>query len=466
MQNTPRRDFLKKSSAATFGFTLLPSYLATGRSAEGKQPPSKRVNLGCVGVGGRASGVIPSVSANGAATPVAFTDVDFNARRVDANLKRYPGVKQFADFRVMLEKMGKDIDAVTVVTPDHTHFPAAMLALSMCNHVYVEKPLTHSYREADLLVKAEKKFGVVTQMGNQGHTSGGSVQFAQLLKAGALDGINKIDAWKSPGLFFMDKNRRISTFPKAEEQPKSLNWDLWCGPAEMKPFSKLYHPFDWRAFYLYGNGMLGDWGAHIIDFAHDFLKLGQPTQISPLLMEDYNNVIFPLSSHIKMQFPARSKKLPAVELTWRDGRGYHPKVAEQYHAGGKAPRLGGAGTLLHRADGKYALTRGSHSGSSNIVSADPKYREQYAEALRPNGPKFNHGASFTAACKGEDKTLSPFSIAGDLTKTLMLGIVCQSLNEELNFDRKLEQFINNDLANALLEGPAPRKGWEEFYKMV
>ena len=101
-------------------------------------------------------------------------------------------------------------------------------------------------------------------------------------------------------------------------------------------FSKLYHPFDWRAFYLYGNGMLGDWGAHIIDFAHDFLKLGQPTQISPLLMEDHNNVIFPLSSHIKMQFPARSKKLPAVELTWRDGGGYHPKVAEQYHAGGKA----------------------------------------------------------------------------------------------------------------------------------
>ena len=234
----------------------------------------------------------------------------------------------------------------------------------------------------------------------------------------------------------------------------------------MKPFSKLYHPFDWRAFYLYGNGMLGDWGAHIIDFAHDFLKLGQPTQISPLLMEDHNNVIFPLSSHIKMQFPARSKKLPAVELTWRDGGGYHPKVAEQYHIGGKAPRLGGAGTLLHRADGKYALTRGSHSGSSNIVSADPKYREQYAEALKPNGPRFNHGASFTAACKGEDKTLSPFSIAGDLTKTLMLGIVCQSLNEELNFDRKREKFINNDRANALLEGPAPRKGWEEFYKMV
>ena len=107
MQNTPRRDFLKKSSAATFGFTLLPSYLATGRSAEGKQPPSKRVNLGCVGVGGRASGVIPSVSANGAATPVAFADVDFNARRVDANLNRYPGVKQFADFRVMLERWAR-----------------------------------------------------------------------------------------------------------------------------------------------------------------------------------------------------------------------------------------------------------------------------------------------------------------------------------------------------------------------
>ncbi|MGB0580303.1 MAG: Gfo/Idh/MocA family oxidoreductase [Limisphaerales bacterium] len=464
MKNIKRRSFLKHSAAATFGFTFLPSYLATGRAADGKLPPSKRVNLACVGVGGRATGVIPSVCSGGKATPVAFCDVDFKARRVENNLKRFPGVKQYQDFRVMLEKQEKDIDAVTVVTPDHTHFPAAMLAMSLGKHVYVEKPLTHSYREADLLMKAEQKFKVVTQMGNQGHTSGGSAQFAALLKAGALNGINKVDAWKTPSLFFMNKDQRISKYPPEEKKPDTLDWDLWCGPAEMKSFSSKYHPFNWRAFYLYGNGMLGDWGAHIIDFVHDFLRLGQPTKISPILMEDANNVIFPLSSHLRMNFPKRSKNLPALELTWRDGANCRPELPEQFHTKGKAPKLGGAGTVIYRKDGKFALTRGSHGSKSKIIPE--AQAEQYKEALSAKNPKYNHGTSFTAACMGEDKTRSNFAIAGDLTKTMMLGIICQYLIEDLEFDPKKEQFIGNKKANAMLEGPAPRKGWEDFYKMV
>ncbi len=469
MSKNTRRDFLKKSAAASFGFTILPSYLVTGaRAADGKLPPSQRVNLGCVGVGGRASGVIPSLCGGGKAQPVAFCDVDFKARRVDANMKKYPGVQQFADFRVMLEKMDKDIDAVSVVTPDHTHFPAAMLAMSMGKHVYVEKPLTHSYREADLLMQAEKKFKVVTQMGNQGHTSGGSAQFENLVKEGVVKDITKIDAWKTPGLFFMDPRQRISAYPKEEKKPATLDWDLWCGPAEMKPFSSMYHPFSWRGFWLYGNGMLGDWGAHIIDFAHDFLKLGQPTQITPLRMDDHNEVIFPLNSHMRMQFPKRGKR-PAVELTWRDGADCRPEVPEQYHVkhkdgAVKAPMLESAGTVLYREDGKLAITRGSHSGKSKIIPTEQS--EANRDALNVRDPKFNHGRSFTEACMGNDQTRSPFSIAGDLTKTLMLGVVCQRLNEELNFDRKKERFVNNDRANALLEGPKPRKGWEEFYGMV
>ncbi|MFT4691481.1 MAG: putative dehydrogenase [Limisphaerales bacterium] len=471
MKKTPRREFLKKSAATAFGFTVLPSYLATGRAADGKLPPSKRLNLACVGVGGRATGVIPSVCSGGKATPVAFCDVDFKSRRVDQNLKKFPGTRQFKDFRVMLDKMGNDIDAVTVVTPDHTHFPAAILAMSMGKHVYVEKPLTHSYREADMLMKAEKKWGVVTQMGNQGHTSNGSVQFQELLKAGALKNINKVEAWKTAGLWFMKKDSRISEYPPAQKMPETLDWDLWAGPAEMKPFSDKYHPFNWRAFYLYGNGMLGDWGAHIIDFAHDFLKLGQPTSIRPLLMEDANNVIFPLSSQLVMKFPKRGKNLPELELTWRDGGNCHPVIPEQFHTRQKdgslkSPKMGGAGTVLYRQDGKFALTRGSHSGTSSIIPGDAG--DRYKEALGARGPKNNHGMAFTAACMGEDKTRSPFSIAGDLTKTLMLGVICQYMNEELEFDRKKERFTggNKARANGLLDGPTPRKGWEDFYKMV
>lgn len=460
---TPRRDFLKKSAAATFGFTLLPSYLATGRAADGKKPPSQRVNLACIGVGGRATGVIPGVCSGGHASPVAFCDVDFKARRVDQNLKKFPGTKQFKDFRVMLEKMGDDIDAVTVVTPDHTHFPAAMLAMSMGKHVYVEKPLTHSYREADLLMKAEKKFKVVTQMGNQGHTSKGSEQFRHWVKRGIIKDITKIEAWKTPSLWFMNKDERISKYPPAEPAPATLDWDLWCGPAEMKPFSSMYHPFNWRAFYLYGNGMLGDWGAHIIDFAHDFLKLGQPTRLSPILMDDHNEVIFPLSSQLRMEFPKRGKR-PAVELTWRDGVNCHPEIPEQFWSGGKAPKLGGAGTVLYSQDGKFAVTRGSHSRASNIIPTEQA--KALGDKLETPSPEGNHQSAFTQACMGKGKTMSPFSIAGDLTKTLMLGVVCQLLNEDLQFDRKKERFKGNARANALLDGPTPRKGWGDFYKMV
>ena len=470
MKHLKRRTFLKKSAAATFGFSVLPSYLVTGKpSADGKLPPSKRINLGVIGCGGRANGVVPGVCRDGKAQVTAWCDVDFKRSGIEKNLNRAPEAKRFVDFRVMLEKMDKDIDAVTVVTPDHTHFPAAMMAMTLGKHVYVEKPLTHSYLEADLLMKAEKKYGVVTQMGNQGHTSAGSEQFQSLVKAGIIKNITKIDAWKSPGLFFMQKSRRISKFPTGETQPESLNWDLWCGPAAVKPYSRLLHPFDWRAFFLYGNGMLGDWGAHIIDFAHDFLKLGQPTRINPLRMDDRNDVIFPLTSHLQMHFPARGKNLPAVDLTWRDGADYHPKVSEKYmdkSDNGKlsTPRLGGAGTILYPEGEDYAITRGSHSGTSNIINSDK--RHELRQHLRATNPKYNHQASFTAACMGEDKTRSNFQIAGDLTKTLMLGIICQSLDQELKFDNKEEQFVGNDEANALLAGPRPRKGWEQFYKLA
>ncbi|MFK7739166.1 MAG: Gfo/Idh/MocA family oxidoreductase [Planctomycetota bacterium] len=464
---TTRRDFLKKSTAAA-GVTVLPSYLVTGRaSPEGLVPPSKRINLAVIGVGGRASRLVPALCAEGKARPVAFCDVDFASRNIETNLKKYPDVPRFADFRVMLDKMGKDIDAVSICTPDHTHFPAAMLAMSMGKHVYVEKPLTHSYREAELLMRAEKKFGVVTQMGNQGHTSGGANQFRRMLAHGVVRDITAVEAWKSPGMFFMNKSERFATPPKAEQIPATLDWDLWCGPAEKKPFCSKYHPFDWRAFWPYGNGMLGDWGAHIIDFVHDYLELGQPTRIKPLRIDDANDVLFPLSTHLEMHFPKRAEH-PALKLTWRDGADFRPRCPEAFfekQADGSlaAPKLGGAGTVLYRDGGTFAIARGSHWGTSRII---PKAQaEEHADALKIIKPARSHEASFVAACMGEGKTSSPFRIGGDLTKTLLLGVVCQRLREELEFDRATERFVGNDQANALLDGPPPRRGWEEFYRM-
>ena len=464
--NPSRRKFLSKSASSAFGFTFIPAYLTSARAQNNpKKPPSQRLNLGCIGVGGRGVSVVGGHCNKGNATPIALCDVDF--KRGGPTVKKYPEVKQFNDFREMFDQMGKDIDAVTVATPDHTHFTAAIQAMSLGKHVYVEKPLTHTFEEAEILMRAEKKFEVVTQMGNQGHTSGGSEQFKSMVAGGVVDDIVKIEAWKSPGLWFMEAGKRIKGFPKAEPIPESLKtWDLWCGPQEVKDFSSLFHTFNWRGFHLYGGGMFGDWGCHIIDFLHNYLKLGYPTEINPTALADHNQISFPLSSHINLKFPARGDKLPAVDLMWKAGGDYTSTVDKKYldPKSKKAPNLGGAGTLAHRKQGDYLVHRNSHSGHSKIISASK--RDDLKDAMNSQGPKFDHMESFVQACMGNGKTDSPFSVAAPLTQVLTLGVVAEFLNVTLKFDPKTKKFIGNDEANALLSGPAPRKDWAGHYKLA
>ena len=468
-QLSNRRSFLKKTTAA-FGFTVMPSYLALGRTdSNGNVPPSQRINLGCIGAGGRAASIIPSLSQGGHATPVAFCDVDFSVKGCARNLKFFPKAKRFKDFRVMLDEMGDDIDAISVVTPDHTHFTATIDAMRRGKHVYVEKPLTHNFLEADLLMQAEKKYKVVTQMGNQGHTSAGSLQFQHLVNKGIIHDIVKIEAWKAARPKGMKLEKRIDQFPGKEPIPPSLDWDLWCGPAKMNPYNRLYHPYSWRSFYQYGNGLLGDWGAHIIDFAHEWLKLGLPTHIKAIEMKDHNKVLFPLGTELEMHFPARGKGLPACDLHWHDGVGSQPKIDERYwdvdasnHK--KMPGAGKAGTLLHGADGKYLVQRGSHGSPSRIY---PRIKmKEFGADMIAKPPPFNHAQSFIQACMGKGTTSSPFSVGAELTQVLLLGVICQRLNKNLEFDPKTKQFKGNAKANEFLTGPPPRKGWEEFYKAI
>jgi len=466
MKKTTRRRALKNASKA-FAFTFIPSYLATGVRAQGDpEPPSKRINLACVGVGGRAGGVIPSLCNKGNAVPVALCDIDFNHRRQGKVLQQFPEVERFADYRVMLEKMGKDIDAVSVVTPDHSHFGASILAMSMGKHVYVEKPLTHSFDEAQKLIEAEQKFQVVTQMGNQGHTGLGPYQFQEWMKRGVIKDVREIHAWKGPGLFFMNASERFNKWPAAEEVPKNLNWDLWCGPAPKRPYTSKLHPFNWRGFYDYGCGMLGDWGAHIIDYVHDYLELGLPTKIEAVKIEDPNDIIFPLSTQLTFTFPERSPELPEVKLHWRDGGTFHPEIERTFWDGEEAPNLGGAGTFFVPDGGKadYAVLRGSHSNPSRIMPHG-KTRDMI-DKLKVDKPDVpGHQESFIQACMGNGKTWSPFSVAGPLTQVLNLGCIAQYLNESLAFDPQSKTFKNNAKATALLK-TNPRAGWEDLYKII
>ena len=467
-----RRDFLRKSAAATFGFTFLPAYLTAARAVRNPAlPPSRRINLGCIGVGGRAAGAIPSLTSDGHAMPVAFCDVDFEgSRKIAGNLETWPDVARFQDFRVMLDKMGKDIDAVSVVIPDHNHFVAAMHAMAMGKHVYVEKPLTHTFAEAEMLMRAEKKFKVVTQMGNQGHTSSGAAQFQQMVAAGLTRDVVKIDAWKEPSLWFMQPNKRISALPPEENLPATFSsWDLWCGPKAIRPFNSLYHPFGWRAFHHFGSGMFGDWGCHIIDFVHHYLQLGLPTTISPVRLDDHNRIIFPQTSHIRFGFTARGPGLPAVELMWKAGADCHPALAEKYgdaqeDKSVKLPALGEAGTLLHRKQGDYVILRGHHGDASRIYPRQVMLEKW--EAIKAPKPDYTHGTSFIHACLGNTKTTSPFSVAGELTQVLNLGMIAEFLNVELQFDPAKKRFVGNDEANALLEGTKPRAEWAHYYTLA
>jgi len=465
-----RRKYLKRSALAA-GFTVLPSYLTAARKKGERLPPSERINLGCVGVGGRARAVIPSLC-NAGAEPVAFCDVDFQmAKGIDQNLKKYPKVPRFNDFRVMYDKMAKDIDAVSVVVPDHSHFCAAIAAMALGKHVYVEKPLVRTFHEAELLMRAEKKYGVVTQMGNQGHTGPGIDLFARMVDLGLCDGMTKMAAWKTPSLWFMKADKRPPLPLSVDPIPSSLSsWDLWCGPRNKLPFNKLYHPFNWRGFYEYGMGMLGDWGAHIIDYAHDKLDMGLPTKIKALRMDDHNQTYFPLSSHISMHFPARGKNRPAIDMVWRDGADCKPDVPRKFWEKDRngnpiAPTLDkGAGTLLWSDDGEFAIARGHHGDAPRIIPRE-QHIKYYEQLKMEKTKRLSHSASFIAACKGEGTTNSRFSISGKLAQVLALGTICQYLNTDLIFDPVKKQFVGNDAANALLN-PPPRKGWEEFYRLA
>lgn len=467
-QNSTRRKFLTQATSSAFGFTFIPAYLTSARAQNNpKRPPSQRLNLACVGAGGRGEKVSSDLTQKGNATITAFADVDFkSARKIEDNLKAFPDAKRFTDFREMYEKIGGDFDAVAVCTPDHTHFTAGIQAMAMGKHVYIEKPLTHTFEEAEILMRAEKKFKVVTQMGNQGHTSGGSEQFKRMVAGGLVDDIVRIEAWKGPGLWFMEADQRIQAFPKGEALPESLDsWDLWCGPRAKKDYHSLLHPFNWRGFHLYGGGMLGDWGCHIIDYVHDFLKLGYPTKISVKRLGDHNQIIFPSSSHLEFEFPGRGEARPPVTMVWKAGSESGPSVDPAYLADpGHPEEVGGAGTLLHRKQEDYLVHRNTHWGTSRVIAS--KARDDFKAALDPTGPEFDHAESFVQACMGKGQTESPFSVGGSLTQVLALGVIAEYLNADLQFDPASKRFLGNEEANALLAGAPPRKEWADHYKLA
>jgi len=469
-----RRTFLKQTMAATVA-TALPglAFAARAKKAQAEPklaPPSERVNVACCGIGARGADDVNSLYSTGLANIVALCDTDMGASQTQGILKKFPNVPRFQDFRVMLDKMGKQIDAVTAGVPDHAHFPIAMLAMSLGKHVYVEKPMGHTFREVELMMQAERKYKVAAQMGNQGHSGANYFQFKAWVEAGIIKNVTRIVA-------HMNSARRwhpwgvVQTLPPAEPVPASLDWDTWLVQVPFHDYNRKYVHGDWRCWYDFGNGALGDWGAHILDTAHEFLKLGLPTEVAAVKLEGHSPVIFPQSSTLSFKFAARDG-LPPVQVLWYDGVHNLPPLPSDfgkgvYSADVPPPTSGKLDASLPPGKEIYAdgivFKGGSHSSTLQIVSKEQQETLTGKLPAYPSGS--DHFKNFLLACKGAEQCRSSFAVAGPLSQVLVLGVLAQKLNAKLAFDPATRQITNHPVANELLAGPPPRKGWEQYYKL-
>ena len=468
---TSRRSFLKHSAALS-ALTAFPFIRASAQA--GAATPNEKVNEACCGIGNRGADVINGLYATGLCNIVALCDTDMGAKHTEKILKKFPDVPRFQDFRKMLDKMGSKIDAVTAGVPDFSHFPIAMMSMGMGKHIYVEKPMAHTFQEIDLMMKAEKKNKVAAQMGNQGHSDGNYFQFKAWVDAGVIKNVHKIVAHMNGGRRWHKWNGQVAGLPAAQPVPATLDWDTWLSQVPFHDYNKDYINGDWRCWYDFGNGALGDWGAHILDTAHEFLKLGLPTEVSAVKMEGHNPYVFPMASTLSFKFAARGDNLPACEVLWYDGAKNYPTLPEGYGkavvSGDIPPPGGGAKVADKLSPGKEIYSddlifKGGSHGS--ILSIIPEAKAKEMASKLPDVPKSpsNHFKNFLLACKGQEKCRSAFEVAGPLSQVLALGVLAQRLNTKLSFDPATQQVTNDKVANALLTGPAPRKGWEQYYKV-
>lgn len=465
-----RRSFISKTVMAGGGVMLSNSLL-------GKIPfasANERVNLACVGVGNRAGEIIRDLYKTGLCNIVALCDVDMEAEHTQKILKMFPDVPRFKDFRQMFDKMANQIDAVAVGTPDFAHFAVTMQALDLGKHVYVEKPMAQTFWEVELMMqKAKKNPKVVTQMGNQGHSEANYFQFKAWKDAGIIKDVTQIDAHMNMARRWHSWNPKMKNFPPAETIPTTLDWELWQMQTLGHNYNKDFVNGQWRCWFDFGMGALGDWGAHILDTAHEFLELGLPTQVEAKYLKDHNSFFFPMSSTINFHF-AKRKGMPPVNITWYDGLDNLPKIPEGYGVSGLDPNIPppstgniqpaklNPGKIIYSKD--LVFKGGSHASTLEIIP------ESKANDLKNKMPEVtlspsNHFANFLKACKGEEKTRSPFSVAGPLSQVFCLGVITQRLNTKINFDPVKKEIVNDKFANALLAGPPPAKGWEQYYKL-
>ena len=440
-----RRGFISSSAVALAGFTIVPGHAVSGL---GHIAPSDKLNIAGVGIAGMGRANLVNVAKT--ENIVALCDVDWSERAENV-FKTYPGAKQYKDFRIMLDNQ-KDIDAVIIATPDHTHAVVSLESMKRGKHVFTQKPLTHTVHEARVLAKAAKKYKVATQMGNQGQAADGPRRLREMIWDGVIGPVREVHVWTdrpNRGLVGMYWPQGVARPEETPPVPESLDWDLFVGPAPMRPYNPSYHPFRWRGWWDFGTGALGDIGCHSLDPIFRALKLKYPTSLQAVSTL-VNSETYPSGSMVRYEFPARDD-MPPVSLTWYDG-GLKPMRIPELERGMK---MGPGGTLYVGDKGKIL---------DNTIL--PKSLRESYKAPAPHIPSSpGHEEEWILACKGGVPAGSDFEWAGPLTETVLLGNIAlrNELKEKLsiqslNWDPDKFSFTNLPEADNFLHTDY-RKGW-------
>lgn len=461
---TTRRRFLKTSAAAAAAFSLPRFSIGqTGGSANGK------LNVACIGIGNRGFFAVSELMKNPLVNIVAVCDVDQalvqDTFKKGAELKKkseltcpdLTAAKLFSDYREMFAKFGDKIDAVTVSTPDHHHYPAAMLAIQHGKHVYVEKPLTHTVGEARALRDAAKKKGIVSQMGNQGRATEGIRLMKEWTEAGVLGQVREVQAWSPefPERYFT----RPASLPLDRQTPPStLNWDLWVGPSEMRPYHPLIAPVKWRGWWNYGNGMLGDWACHTLDGPWWALDLGAPSSVEAKVSA-VSNDIAPAWAEVTYKFPARGPR-PPVTLTWHEGPGRKPKVPARWEDDPKAPGLPERGMFMLGEKNTLFAPIGRPDSPRLLGKATmEEFKKNRPPATIPRvigGPMTEW---VNAIAKKGPMPGSNFEYSVPLSEMVLLGVVAVRTGKRIEWDAKAGRITNDPSLNKYVE-IAARDGWK------
>jgi predicted dehydrogenase len=434
-----RREFMAGAAAAA-AFTIVPRRVLGG---PGQTPPSQKLNIAAVGVGGMGSGDVRSCAGENI---VALCDAD--QRSVVRNAKDFPSARQYSDFRKMLQEMDKQIDAVLVATPDHNHAVVSIMAMKMGKHVHCQKPLAHSPHECRQMGKVAKEMKVATQMGNFGQAGDGPRVVAEYIAAGAIGTVREVHAWT---------NRYPPISPRGIARPKDtppvppgLDWDLWVGPAPMRPYHPCYHAFAWRGWWDFGTGCLGDIGCHELSQTFKALKLGHPTAVEACssnhqMPPEVANETAPVSSITRWYFPAEGERGP-VTVTWWDG-GLKPPRPEELEP--EREWCEGDGCMIVGDKGKILGHRLIPETKAKEFGKPPQKLERSP----------GHWKEWFDACRGGKPAGSNFpDHAAHLAEVVMLGNIAIRTKQKLLWDGENFKFTNSADANKLLFPPF-RDGW-------